>query len=643
MNSARFEHLAVNLVVASLTNPRKHFDPDKLRELSESIRASGVHQAVLVRPLPAHRLQGTVGMKPRPTYELVAGERRHRACSMAGLATIPAMIRELDDNQVREVQIIENLQRDDLTELEEAEGYEQLMEHTGLTVDQVGEKIGKSRSYVYARLKLLNLCPEGRQAMRDGWLPASHALLIARMPSTKLQIDALDNMRDYSDSLLPYREASALIQRQYMLTLVKAPFDATDAELVPGAPNCFQCPKRTGADPDLFADVKGVDTCTDIYCYRGKEEAQRLRVRAQAEARGLDVIDGREARALIPYGWDPRVEGHLRLDSKEDSPTGVPLRKLIGKDMQEQDVKEVLVANPHKEGELIACLPTAVAMDLLKSANLKGTNAEKAAATVEALTESEARREKAEAEQAKTEAKRDYEKAWRWLMLEETWGQIRTGTHEPWDGLLRHIALDMAQRLNTDDSKRLCKLLDLGKVAPKEGLQQWVKDLPDAHMALQLLVMFNGVEYHQYYEDAFPDREANTGLKLVAAQYDVTPESVQDRVKKAVRAATKAAKAAEKAANATSPDGPAAQADGGRGGESQNETSAGKKPGKRKAQSKARAAPALTPEEAMLGIAAAMQCNEAGAESGPGESGQVGGAAAEESNERPAAVGGVVA
>ena len=628
-----FDEIRVELIVSSPTNPRKHFDQAKLAELAESIRATGVHQPVLVRPLPAHRVEDTAHLKPRPQYELVAGERRLRACAMAQMRTIPAMIRPLDDNQVREAQLLENLQRDDLTALEEAEGYEQLMQHSGLTAEEVGAKIGKSRSYVYGRLKLLNLCQEGRDAMREGWLPASHALLIARMPSSMLQVSALGNMRDYGGSLISHREAAELMQRQYMLSLSRAPFQITDATLVPAAGSCRQCPKRTGADPDLFADVKGADTCTDPACYKSKEEARSKRAREQAEARGLEVIDGREAKQLVPYGWNPRVEGHLRLDEKEDSPTGEPLRKLLGKVMKERGINEVLVANPHKEGDLIACLPTAVAVDLLQAVASKNEKAAKAVETLEEKAKKEARYE---AEKEKQEAKHAYEVAWRWEMLEQAWQQIKVGTHEPWDELLRHVALGMAERLNTDDSKRLCKLLELGKVAPKDGLQQWVKDIPDAHMALQLLVMFNDVGYSSYYAEHSPE-QANKGLKLVAAQYEITPETVQSEVKKAIRAAQKATKAAEKAAEPSSTDAPAAQALGVRGGGTQIESSKGRNAGKRKAASKAPAAPALTPEEAIQGIAAAMQREEAGAESGPEESDLVGGDAAEALEERPTA------
>ena len=120
--------LDVACIVASTTNPRKTFNQVKLAELAESIKASGVHQPILVRPLPPERLADTFAERRRgealPTHELVAGERRWRGCQLAGVAEIPAMIRELTDAQVLEIQIVENLQREDVSELEEAEGYE---------------------------------------------------------------------------------------------------------------------------------------------------------------------------------------------------------------------------------------------------------------------------------------------------------------------------------------------------------------------------------------------------------------------------------------------------------------------------------------------------------------------------------------
>lgn len=625
-----FAHLALDLITPSPTNPRKHFDHDKLVELAKSIEAGGVHTPVLVRPLPAHRLEDTAHLRPRPTHELVAGERRLRASELARTATIPAMVRALTDAQVLEIQIVENLQRDDLTELEEAEGYEALIDASGMTAEGVGAKIGKSRSYVYGRLKLLALGQEGRQALREGWLPASHALLLARIPNTKVQAQALNNLRDYGGTVLSLRSAQDLLQRHYMLRLERAPFLLTDATLVPEAGSCTQCPKRTGADPDLFADVKGADLCLDFDCHRAKEQAHQDAIKRQAHERGLEVIDGRAAKALSLSQTDGRLDGYKRLDDAQDSPTARPLRAILGELMQERGIKEVLIANPRKEGELMACLPTEVVTELLAALASKDADAAQAA---EQIASDEAMRADWDAKRATAEAKQEFESTWRWDMLVTTWGHIRAGTAQPWDSLLRHIAMGYAQPLNQEQCKRLCKLLELGKVAPKEGLLEWVQDVPDPHLALQLLVMFRDVEYRSWI--AKPD-EGNAGLLLVAKEYGVTVEDMKSQVKKAIRAATKALETVKKAAATPSADSPAAQARGVRG-ESQSETKRGRNPGKRKSPKDAPATPTMSAEEAMQGIAAAMQSQEAGGDCAPGE--PVGGAAADGLEDRPAADG----
>jgi ParB/RepB/Spo0J family partition protein len=131
-------------ITPSTTNPRKSFPKDKLDELTDSVKRLGVLQPILLRPLNGGG-----------TYELVAGERRYRASKAAGLTDIPATVRELTDAEVLEIQVVENLQRSDLHELEEAEGYEKLLKcaHPSgekYTVDEIAAKVGKSRSYVFA-------------------------------------------------------------------------------------------------------------------------------------------------------------------------------------------------------------------------------------------------------------------------------------------------------------------------------------------------------------------------------------------------------------------------------------------------------------------------------------------------------------
>src|SRR5690606_14398087 len=140
---------------------------------------------ILLRPAPA------APTDPEPFYEIIAGERRYRASKLAGRTTIPAIVREISDLEVLELQIIENLQREDLHPLEEAESYEALLEQhkadPDYSVDLIAAKLGKSRAYIYARLKLCALRPAARKAFYAGTLTASTALLLARIPAPELQ------------------------------------------------------------------------------------------------------------------------------------------------------------------------------------------------------------------------------------------------------------------------------------------------------------------------------------------------------------------------------------------------------------------------------------------------------------------------
>ena len=134
-------HVQVSSIAPSLTNPRKHFDPAKLQELADSIKASGVHQPVLLRPLPPERLEDTFRIaraqgRPAPEYELVAGERRWRACRMAGLTEAPVVVKDVTDEQAMELALVENLQREDLDPVEEAVGIHELMTRCDLTQEQ---------------------------------------------------------------------------------------------------------------------------------------------------------------------------------------------------------------------------------------------------------------------------------------------------------------------------------------------------------------------------------------------------------------------------------------------------------------------------------------------------------------------------
>ena len=164
--------LRISDIEPNKDQPRKAFEPTALQELAESIREHGILQPVVVRALPGG------------VYQIIAGERRWRAGRLAGLAEVPAIVIEADDAKVRELALIENLQRQDLSPLEEAEGYRSLMEHSGMTQEQVAARLGKSRPVVANALRLLNLPKGVKMQLEEGYLTAGHARLLAGLSET---------------------------------------------------------------------------------------------------------------------------------------------------------------------------------------------------------------------------------------------------------------------------------------------------------------------------------------------------------------------------------------------------------------------------------------------------------------------------
>ncbi len=170
----RLEDIPIDAIIENPKQPRMHFDEESLADLSASIQEIGVLQPVLVRP---------VGDR----YELIAGERRWRAAKRAGLSVIPAIVRTTDDLGSAERALIENLHRKDLTPLEEASAYQQLIEVFALTHDQVASRVGKSRSAVSNSLRLLTLPPSIQGYLADGRLQAGHARALLGTPDRAFQ------------------------------------------------------------------------------------------------------------------------------------------------------------------------------------------------------------------------------------------------------------------------------------------------------------------------------------------------------------------------------------------------------------------------------------------------------------------------
>lgn len=341
------QYLPINLCEAVSFNPRKRFDQAKLQDLASSIEKFGVMQPVLARPKANAKRGGAL-------YEIVAGERRLRGCKLVAdkrgesdIAVIPAIVRNLTDFEARELATTENLQRDDLHPLEEAEGYEGLLLHPvtggeftpkrtqGYSVDELAARLGKSRGYVFGRLKLLALIPAARDAFYADKIAASVALMVARMPA-KVQEKALPQLLlGWAGEPYSHRQASEFLHRNYMLALKSAVFNIADEKLVPKAGSCHACPKRTGASPDLFDDVKSADTCTDPTCFDTKAKAHGQQQLDLAREKGLQVLTGQAAKKVMPYGEGSLSNtGHVNLDKPAEDLTGTRknLRTLLGDD-----------------------------------------------------------------------------------------------------------------------------------------------------------------------------------------------------------------------------------------------------------------------------------------------------------------------
>ncbi len=262
-NSSEFQYIAIDTIHESATNPRRTFDECKLGELAESIRTNGLIQPITVTP-------------QRQGFEIVAGARRFRAAQLAELFSLPARIVDIGDAQALEWQLVENSQRVDVHPYEEAQGFQRLLDMPGYDVATLVEKSGKSPAHVYARLSLLQLIPTIAEAFSAERITASHANLLARLPQDA-QANAYEQCwrKDWQDKephLLPAKHLSAWIQTNLYLSLADAPFSKEDPTLNPPAGACVTCPRRSGFNTVLFADVQG-DQCLDAPCFHTKVNA----------------------------------------------------------------------------------------------------------------------------------------------------------------------------------------------------------------------------------------------------------------------------------------------------------------------------------------------------------------------------------
>jgi ParB/RepB/Spo0J family partition protein len=409
---------------------RAHYDAAALKELAQNIKALQVIEPIIVRPI--------TGSQEAERFEIVAGERRWRASREAGLEAIPAIVRTLDDGEVLEIQLVENLHREGLHELEEAEGYEILMQQHHYDIEQLCAKVGRSRAYVYKRLKLLALDKKSREAFYAGKLTAATALLLARIPVPALQQEALKAITSsWNGEPLPHKDAQRHIQDRYMTRLKDAPFDAKVPDLVPDAGPCSKCPKLTGNQPELFGDIKSADVCTDPVCYAAKCVAWGQRLQAEAKAQGRTVLTGKEAKRIAPYGVNSNLQsGFVSLDQRcyEDS-KGRTYRQLLGKEFQ----SDTLIADP-ESGRVIEVIKLSEHGEALKAKGVRADSPQRGNDT-----------ERARQQAAKAET----------VFRERVFAAVRAKTPSSIAAAdLRLVAQALWQMAGNDSRVRLAKLWD---------------------------------------------------------------------------------------------------------------------------------------------------------------------------------------
>jgi ParB/RepB/Spo0J family partition protein len=294
--SAVYQVIGLGQLEESPLNPRKAFDADALRDLSESLKAKGCIEPIVVRSLNGSG-----------RFEVVAGARRFRAAKLAGLDDLPAIVRDYTDAEVLEVQVVENLQRADVNPIEEADGYQKLIELAGYVRDgqqgkkvpdvaRIAGKIGKSPRYVYDRLTLVQkLIPEARAAGGAGWITASHLVELARL-TPKDQVKALaavlsdttygvasleDVLKDWNtpvdqmDSGIECRAMSVRALQEYIEEnihkgLIDATFDVQSSSLCPDVGSCAECMKRSDSELGELPEITEKTKCLDPECFEDK-------------------------------------------------------------------------------------------------------------------------------------------------------------------------------------------------------------------------------------------------------------------------------------------------------------------------------------------------------------------------------------
>lgn len=355
--AAQYEVIPLSQLEENPNNPRRMFEKVPLGELAASIVANGILVPLLVRESkPGH-------------YQIVAGARRFRAAKMAKLEAVPCVVREFTDRQAMEAACVENMQRQDLHPIDEGISLNRMHDELHYTLDQLAEKIGRSNSFVSQRIHLAKLPATVQTLLLEEKIILSHALLVARIPSPKLQEKAAQaiarGMPNTGEKPMPYKAALDYVRRNYQCDLREAPFPTGDKTLVPDVGACGPCPFNSTNQRGLFDDVdgggKGPAHCTNPDCFSRKTAANWQREREKAVEKGGEVLEGKAAEEAL--------SSSAIVQDLKDSPHEDYTRRRSWKELTKgQELKPVLVHG--RNGEAISCYRKA---DLVKAAKANKT------------------------------------------------------------------------------------------------------------------------------------------------------------------------------------------------------------------------------------------------------------------------------
>jgi ParB/RepB/Spo0J family partition protein len=351
-------------------NPRTTFDPASLQAMAETMKPphGTVHQPIVVRPVGGE-------------WEIVFGHRRRRAAELAGLAEIPAIVRDMTDEEVKVAQIVENMQREDVSAVEEADGLNVLRRQHGMAVEDLMKRTGKSRSFVYNRLRLATAHDVVRKAVIDKLVTPEAGQEIARVP-VMLQPQALESCTyecwsAEADRHVPtgrsYREVKQIIREEFQLELAEAPFDIHSIKLITGKGSCDSCPENSSNEPALCEEI-GAGVCTNSACFADKRKAAFEQRIAAARKAGRVVLTGDDAMAVRPHRWDHSLRGYAALsDSAFDEEVGgeevvksVTWAAALER-MGKKAPKPALLADPHTVDKLTDVISVADQAKILKA------------------------------------------------------------------------------------------------------------------------------------------------------------------------------------------------------------------------------------------------------------------------------------